>query len=122
MDVFFAGESETPKYLEPVRETCQFSGQERAICECDKQLSQTFLTIKNQNNGQLDLLNSDFSAENCLKTGNGIEGELFCCKKITGSWSMYNNGKFCCSDFKLHSLGSCTRDEGIKFNEEIPIL
>ncbi|CBY23522.1 unnamed protein product [Oikopleura dioica] len=122
MDVFFAGETQTPHYLEPVRQECQSSGQERAICECDKQLAQTFLTIRNQNSGQLNLLNTNYQAENCSKSGNGVDGELFCCKKITGSWSMYNNGKFCCSDFKLHSLGSCAREEGIKFKEEITIL
>ena len=97
-------------------------GQEKAICECDKLLSETFLSIKNNNGGQLDLSNGEFAAENCSHSANNVAGELFCCEKATGSYSMYNNGRFCCEDFALHSIGSCENEDGLKFNHSIPIV
>ena len=93
------------------------SGIEKAACECDKQLAETLQLLKERNNGELKLLNTNYPAENCQTADGGISGELFCCQKTTGSFSMYNNGKFCCEDSMLHSIGSCNADEGIKFNQ-----
>jgi hypothetical protein len=117
MDVLFSENSGTIMYECPVDQTCGSSGIEKAICECDKQFAETLKTIKERNNGELKLLNTNLPAENCATSEGGISGELFCCQKITGSFSMYNDAKFCCEDSTLHSIGSCANDEGIKFNK-----